>query len=101
MGRVAERQSDQVVITSDNPRSEDPGHILEDILAGTARPERVVVIEDRSTAIAWTVARAATDDVVLVAGKGHETRQDIGGRQIAMSDYAIARKALAARGGAR
>jgi len=98
MGKAAERQCDHVVLTTDNPRSEDPARIVDEILAGMARPGRAVVIEDRSAAIAWTVASAADDDVVLVAGKGHETYQEAGGKRVALSDYSIARQALAARG---
>jgi UDP-N-acetylmuramoyl-L-alanyl-D-glutamate--2,6-diaminopimelate ligase len=101
MGKAAERQGDHVVLTTDNPRSEDPAAIADDILAGMDRPDRVTIIEDRSAAIAWSIARAADDDVVLIAGKGHETYQEAAGKRVAISDYAIASRALEARGGAR
>ena len=101
MGKAAEREADHVVLTTDNPRFEDPAQIVQDILGGMARPEHATVIEDRSAAIAWTIGRAADDDVVLIAGKGHETYQDAGGKRVALSDYGIASQALDARGGAR
>jgi UDP-N-acetylmuramoyl-L-alanyl-D-glutamate--2,6-diaminopimelate ligase len=100
MGKAAERQGDQIVLTTDNARSEDPAHIVDDILRGMDHPEHVTVIEDRSAAIGWTIGRAADDDVVLIAGKGHETYQEAGGRRISISDFGIASRALAARGGA-
>ena len=101
MGKAAERQCDHVVLTADNPRSEDPTHIIDDILRGMDHPEQVIVIEDRSAAIGWTIGRAAADDVVLIAGKGHETYQEAGGQRVSISDYGIASRALDARGGAR
>ena len=101
VGKAAERQCDHVVLTADNPRSEDPTHIIDDILRGMDHPEQVIVIEDRSAAIGWTIGRAAADDVVLIAGKGHETYQEAGGQRVSISDYGIASRALDARGGAR
>jgi UDP-N-acetylmuramoyl-L-alanyl-D-glutamate--2,6-diaminopimelate ligase len=97
MGRAVERQSDRVIITNDNPRSEKPMVIVDDILGGLAHPEQAVVIEDRAAAIAWAIDAAAQDDVVLIAGKGHETWQETNGRRVAFSDAAVAAKALAAR----
>ncbi len=99
MGRVAERRADRVVVTSDNPRNEDPQAIIEDIVAGLNKPDRVTVIDDRAAAIAWTISSAAADDVVLLAGKGHENYQLLGHRRIDFSDYATASAALAARSG--
>jgi UDP-N-acetylmuramoyl-L-alanyl-D-glutamate--2,6-diaminopimelate ligase len=101
MGKAAERQGDHVVLTTDNPRSEDPASIVDDILTGMARPANAILIEDRAAAIAWAVRRADDDDVVLVAGKGHETYQEANGQRIAISDHAIASRALEARGGAQ
>ena len=98
MGVAAERKADRVVITSDNPRSEDPAAIIASIGAGLARPDAVEIIEDRAAAIAWAIDQAADNDVVLVAGKGHENYQEADGERIAFSDLAIARQALAARG---
>ena len=97
MGEAAERQSDRVIVTSDNPRGESPMAIIEDILAGLAQRDKAVVIEDRAAAIAWTIDAAASDDVVLIAGKGHETWQETNGRRVAFSDSSVAAKALAAR----
>jgi UDP-N-acetylmuramyl tripeptide synthase len=73
--------------------------IVDDILGGLAHPEEAVVIEDRAAAIAWAISAAASDDVVLIAGKGHETWQEANGQRIAFSDSAVAAKALAAREG--
>ncbi|MEJ2297882.1 MAG: UDP-N-acetylmuramoyl-L-alanyl-D-glutamate--2,6-diaminopimelate ligase [Woeseiaceae bacterium] len=101
MGRVAERLADRLVLTNDNPRSEEPARIVDDILAGLARAERATVVEDRAAAIAWAISRAAPEDTVLIAGKGHESYQEAHGERIAISDYAIAGGALAAREGAR
>ena len=100
MGAAAERHGDRVVITSDNPRGEDPAAIIAEVLAGLARPDEAVLIEDRAAAIAWAVARAARDDVVLVAGKGHEAYQETGAGRVPFSDYAVAQRALSARGNA-
>ena len=97
MGKAAERQSDRVILTNDNPRSERPMVIVDDILGGFAHPEEAVIIEDRAAAIAWAIDAAASDDVVLIAGKGHETWQETHGRRIAFSDAAVAAKALAAK----
>ena len=99
MGKAAERQADHIVVTTDNPRTEDPAKIVDDILSGMVRPERAILIEDRGAAIAWAVRGAADNDLVLVAGKGHETYQEVCGERIAISDYAIASGALDARGG--
>ena len=101
MGKAAERQGDHVVITTDNPRAEDPRAIIDDVLAGLEHPQQSTVIEDRAAAIAWAVGNAAENDVVLVAGKGHEDYQEINGERIAFSDYGVAMQALSARGGAQ
>lgn len=81
MGAAAARLADRVVVTSDNPRSEEPAAILAGILAGIADDLRgkVVVESDRAAAIAHALANAAADDVVLVCGKGHETTQEVKG----------------------
>lgn len=98
MGSIAERLADQVVITSDNPRSESPGDIIADVLGGMQAPGAARVIEDRAAAIDWAIANAGGDDQVLIAGKGHEHVQLIGNRAIEFSDYAVARQSLNARG---
>jgi UDP-N-acetylmuramoyl-L-alanyl-D-glutamate--2,6-diaminopimelate ligase len=101
MGEAAEQHSDHVVITTDNPRSENAQVIIDDILTGTAHADKVTIIEDRAAAIAWAIDQAFDDDVVLIAGKGHEDYQESNGERVAFSDYAVAQKALAAKEGAR
>jgi UDP-N-acetylmuramoyl-L-alanyl-D-glutamate--2,6-diaminopimelate ligase len=101
MGKAAEHLANQVVITNDNPRSEDADAIVDDIVAGLTHPERVTIIEDRAAAIAWTIERAADTDAILVAGKGHEDYQEILGKRVPFSDYAVALKALDVKEGAR
>ncbi|MGE0081987.1 MAG: UDP-N-acetylmuramoyl-L-alanyl-D-glutamate--2,6-diaminopimelate ligase [Thiohalomonadaceae bacterium] len=86
MGEVAERLADRVVLTDDNPRSENPEFIVEEIKRGMSRPEQALVIRDRARAIGTALAEAGADDVVLVAGKGHETEQQIGDRKFPFSD---------------
>lgn len=101
MGKVAERYADRVVITNDNPRSEDAHAIVDDILTGFMNTEQATIIEDRAAAIAWAINQAADADVVLVAGKGHEDYQEWNGERVPFLDYAVAEKALAAKEGAR
>jgi UDP-N-acetylmuramoyl-L-alanyl-D-glutamate--2,6-diaminopimelate ligase len=102
MGMVAARLSDVVVITSDNPRSEDPERIIEEVKRGadaeTRQSHASIVIEvERREAIANAVRGAGQGDVVLIAGKGHEKYQEIGGRRFAFDDIEVAREALEAR----
>jgi UDP-N-acetylmuramoyl-L-alanyl-D-glutamate--2,6-diaminopimelate ligase len=102
MGAVAGRLSDVIVITSDNPRSEDPARIIEEIQRGITpdtRRERqsLLTIVDRRQAIARAVEIARAGDVVLVAGKGHEKYQVVGDRTLAFDDVAVAREALGRR----
>jgi murE/murF fusion protein len=100
MAAVAENQADRVVVTSDNPRGEKPATIISQILLGLANPAAARVEADRARAIADTLAQARPEDVVLIAGKGHETWQEIGGERIAFSDRAHALDALGRRSGA-
>ncbi|MFQ5487252.1 MAG: UDP-N-acetylmuramoyl-L-alanyl-D-glutamate--2,6-diaminopimelate ligase [Gammaproteobacteria bacterium] len=86
MGRIAERHADQVIVTDDNPRHEDPAGIVRQILAGMERPAAAQVIRERGAAIAHAVRQAAPHDIVLVAGKGHETYQLVAERCIPFSD---------------
>ena len=95
MGAIAERLADRVVLTSDNPRSEDPQAIIDGILAGLKRP--ALVQSDRARAIADTVGTADRRDVILLAGKGHEPYQEIAGVRHPFSDIAAAKSALAGR----
>lgn len=94
MGEVAARLADRVVLTSDNPRSEDPASILADIQRGIDSSSELLIEPDRARAIALAVAAAAAGDIVLLAGKGHETTQEIGGCRYPFSDVAHARLAL-------
>jgi len=96
MGRAAERLADAVVITSDNPRGEQPDEIIAEILAGFSNPANATVIEDRGAAIAWAIADAAENDVLLIAGKGHENYQIIGEQRLDFSDYGAVAGNLAA-----
>ena len=98
MGAVVARLADAAMVTSDNPRSEDPAAIIAQIAAGmpSTTPREI----DRARAIEQVIAQAARHDVVLVAGKGHEPYQEIAGRRVPFSDIAVARAALAKRGGA-
>ena len=95
MGRIAARGADRVIVTSDNPRSEYPAAIIQDILRGTARGSSVRVIEARPAAVDAAVAAAQAGDIVLVAGKGHEPYQEIKGVRHRYSDAAAVEAALA------
>ena len=97
MAAVAEREADRVVLTSDNPRSEDPLTILAQMQAGLRQPQQVWVEADRARAIARAVEVAAAEDVLLLAGKGHEDYQEIRGERRHFSDVEQAAQALAAR----
>ena len=98
MGQVAARGADVVVLTSDNPRSEAPDAIAADVLDGLRDgPARVLVELDRRVAIGVAFAEAATGDVVVLAGKGHETAQTGGGTTVAFDDRLVAREELEAR----
>jgi UDP-N-acetylmuramoyl-L-alanyl-D-glutamate--2,6-diaminopimelate ligase len=94
MGQAAARGADEVWVTSDNPRNEDPRHIIDDILAGMQAAPRVE--PDRARAIFEAIGGAHQGDVVLIAGKGHEDYQEIGGERLPFSDAAVAKKALEA-----
>lgn len=97
MGAVAERLADAIVLTSDNPRSEVPAEIMAQIAAGLAQPDAARRIEDRASAILQAVRGAQAADLVLIAGKGHESTQEIMGKKKPFSDQEHARLALAAR----
>jgi UDP-N-acetylmuramoyl-L-alanyl-D-glutamate--2,6-diaminopimelate ligase len=102
MGAVAARLSDLVVITSDNPRSEDPARIIEEIKRGMPpatdrNGASIVTILDRREAIEFAIAKAQPGDLVLLAGKGHEKYQEVGGRVLPFDESEIARAALERR----
>jgi len=99
MGAIAERLADQAVLTSDNPRHENPQAIIDGVLAGMKRPPSVQI--DRGRAIADAVAGADQRDVILIAGKGHEPYQEIAGVRHPFSDLDAAKSALATRRGSR
>lgn len=86
MGRLAVALADAVIVTNDNPRRESPESIVDDILSGVDDRSRCRVIPDRAEAIAWAVGQAQPGDLVLVAGKGHETWQIIGGQRLHFDD---------------
>lgn len=95
MGRVAAQLADVAILTSDNPRSEDPDAIIAEVEKGMRRSSAEVVVEsDRRAAIASAIDRARSGDVVVVAGKGHEQGQIVGGDVVPFDDAAVAREAL-------
>ncbi len=97
MAAIAEHGADLAIVTDDNPRGEDGDAIVADILQGFRDPQRAVVLRDRRAAIERAVAEAGPDDIVLVAGKGHEPYQEIHGVRHPFDDTLIARAALEAR----
>jgi len=98
MGAIAARNADQVVLTSDNPRSEDPMGIITDILEGVLSEAHTgqapLMVVDRRQAIVSAIASAGARDVVLIAGKGHEDYQESAGRRVPFSDAGVAAQAL-------
>jgi UDP-N-acetylmuramoyl-L-alanyl-D-glutamate--2,6-diaminopimelate ligase len=94
MGSVAARRADLVLVTSDNPRSEDPDSIIAQVVAGAGDADHVRSEVDRASAIATALATAAAGDVVVIAGKGHERSQEIGGRTLPFDDVEVATTAL-------
>ena len=96
MGAAAARIADHVIVTSDNPRGEDPRAIIDQILTGLLHHSRVTVQEDRAAAVAQTIALAVAADVVLVAGKGHEDYQEVAGVKRPFSDIDHVKRAMLA-----
>lgn len=97
MGAKADQHADEIVLTSDNPRGEPPAYILSQILAGIARRDGVAVIENRRDAIAHALSACQPQDVVLIAGKGHEATQEVQGIKMPFSDVDEALSALRSR----
>ncbi len=96
MGKIAGDFSDFVIVTSDNPRTEDPGEIIKDILVGMGDCQTpYTVIENRIKAIEYAILNAEPNDTILLAGKGHETYQIIGHQTIELDEREVVRKALA------
>jgi UDP-N-acetylmuramoyl-L-alanyl-D-glutamate--2,6-diaminopimelate ligase len=100
MAQVAERLADRVLVTDDNPRSEDPLRIFDDIRAGFSSAANATFVAGRGAAIAQLIASASLDDVVVLAGKGHEDYQEIDGERQPFSDLQQAEQALAIWGAA-
>jgi UDP-N-acetylmuramoyl-L-alanyl-D-glutamate--2,6-diaminopimelate ligase len=97
MGRIANELADRAVVTSDNPRGEDPQAIIDEILAGIAPAGRILVEPDRRSAIRLAIAQAQAGDVVVIAGKGHETYQIAGSERVHFDDREEAAAALRER----
>ena len=99
MGRISAQLADVTIVTSDNPRSEEPAAIVDEILTGIDDGDGAVdAIVDRSAAIAQAIALARAGDVVVIAGKGHEQGQEFaGGRKVPFDDAQVARDALRTR----
>ncbi len=97
MGEIAARMADQIVLTDDNPRYEESAEIIQQILAGIQQQDTIVVEPDRAEAIAYAIATAQEGDVVLIAGKGHETYQNVKGQHNPFSDAEQAQRFLAQR----
>ncbi|MGY1410145.1 MULTISPECIES: UDP-N-acetylmuramoyl-L-alanyl-D-glutamate--2,6-diaminopimelate ligase [unclassified Luteimonas] len=95
MAAIAERLADEVVVTDDNPRGEDGDAIVAGIIAGLSDPQRARVQRDRRAAIIDAIGRAGAGDIVLIAGKGHETYQEVAGVQHPFDDSVVALEALA------
>ncbi len=94
MGKIAAQYSDSCIVTSDNPRSEDPEAIIRDILSGMPS-SKIQTISDRKEAIRTAIEQAAKNDIVLIAGKGHETYQEVADGRIDFNDFTQVRQALA------
>jgi UDP-N-acetylmuramoyl-L-alanyl-D-glutamate--2,6-diaminopimelate ligase len=100
MGEVATRLADLAVLTTDNPRSEDPQAIIDEVRAGARRTDVLVVEPDRRAAIAVALEAARPGDVVVLAGKGHETTQVTADRVLPFDDRAVAAELLGTLGAA-
>jgi UDP-N-acetylmuramoyl-L-alanyl-D-glutamate--2,6-diaminopimelate ligase len=97
MGEIAEKYADRLIIADDNPRNEEGDEIVQHILSGISKRSAVTILRDRAEAINFAIESARPGDVVLVAGKGHETYQDIGGNKLIFSDANQVRLALQKR----
>ena len=97
MAAIAENFADNIVVTSDNPRTEAPDVIIEMILQGFTKTDRVVVLSEREAAISHAIQMAGPNDLILIAGKGHEDYQDIMGVKTPFSDKEIANKWMEVR----
>ncbi len=98
MGQVAEQYADIVVLTNDNPRTENPQSILQEIVSGCQQPEQLKVIEDRAQAIEFALAQLSPNDCLVIAGKGHEDYQEMGDQKLPFKDATVVEHWLAQRG---
>lgn len=94
MGKVASKLADQIVITSDNPRTEDPQMIVDEIAHGISNSSNVIQLVNREEAIAYALNKADEHDVILIAGKGHEAYQQIGTIKHTFSDQDVVKKLI-------
>jgi UDP-N-acetylmuramoyl-L-alanyl-D-glutamate--2,6-diaminopimelate ligase len=97
MAKVAEKYADRIIVTTDNPRHEDPQAIIDEVMTGFSSTENVEAVLDRRQAIDIAISNAQPGDVVLLAGKGHETSQIVGDVHIAFDDRRVAREFLSLR----
>ena len=97
MAKAAEKHADVIYVTSDNPRFEDPDLIIKDILAGFADTSEIKVNADRRSSIIEAIQDAGNNDIVLIAGKGHEDYQDVRGVKHHLDDREVAQEALTAK----
>jgi UDP-N-acetylmuramoyl-L-alanyl-D-glutamate--2,6-diaminopimelate ligase len=94
MGRAVEKHADVAIVTTDNPRYEDPRTIAAEVIAGFERPGEARNVPDRAEAIRYALSLAAADDCVVIAGRGHEPYQIIGGERRPLDDRDVARRYL-------
>ena len=94
MAHIAQTYADQIIVTDDNPRTEDPAQIVAQIMSGFKHPNPVMIEHDRTQAIHYAITHATANDFVLIAGKGHECYQIIGTTQYTLSDLKIAQETL-------
>ena len=97
MGAIASKYADRILVTSDNPRTEDASAIIQDILSGIDPDSVSEAVKERQVAIALAIGSCAAQDVILVAGKGHEDYQIIGTKKYPFNDYLVAQSALQQR----
>jgi len=94
MGAISETHADRVILTNDNPRYEEPMDIIKEIISGISNTESVQIQPDRNMAITSAINSASADDIVVIAGKGHETYQEIAGQRLPFSDRQLVRNLL-------
>jgi UDP-N-acetylmuramoyl-L-alanyl-D-glutamate--2,6-diaminopimelate ligase len=98
MAAIVDQRADVAVLTTDNPRFEDPAAIARDVMAGVPAPKARWIVElDRAAAIGAAIAEAREDDVVVIAGKGHERVQEVRGTELPFSDVDVAQAAIQSR----